>query len=108
MKNAPAGFNSTNGGKILINQPCHLTRAGKTRIVTPRRRVVMGGRWTVENTGGIPGAGGRRCYRVNCRWEVEYIVTYTDWQGVVHIVVATDFAAEWELAPVASMELEAA
>ena len=100
MKNAPAPLNSTNSGKIIINTPCYLARAGKTRIVTPRRRVVQGGRWTIEN--------GRRTYHVNTRWEVEYIVRYTDWQGIAHIVMAMDFASSWELTPVGSLELEVA
>ena len=84
----------------IINKPCYLARAGKTRIVTPRRRTVQGGRWTVEN--------GRRRYHVNTRWQVEYIVRYLDWRGVAHIVVATDFASTWELTPVGSVELEEA
>ena len=88
-KNAPTPVNSTNSGKIIINQPCAISRVGLPPIVTPRRRVVQGGRWHVEN--------GRRVYSVNTRWEVEWVSVWTDWHGVTHIVARTEAVSEWEL-----------
>lgn len=77
---------------IVINRPCAVNRVGMPAIVTPRRRIVQGGRWTVEN--------GRRVYHVNTRWLVEWVSKWTDWNGITHIVVRSEAVSEWELSVV--------
>lgn len=85
----------------LLNHPCHVSRPGVPSVVTPRKRVCMGGRWTVEN--------GRRVYHVNTRFECEWVSVWQSWTGITRIVVRTELFATWELHPVADVEmLEAA
>ena len=77
----------------LINQPCAVSRPGVPHIVTPRRRVVLGGCWAVESN--------RRVYHLQTRWACEWVQTWTNGDGLTRIVVRSELFAEYELTPVA-------
>lgn len=82
----------------LINHPCYATYCGKRIIVTPRKRVVMGGRWDRS--------GGRRVYYPAMRWLCTWSAKWTDSNGMAHIIVREGYFSAWQLERVGSMVYE--